>query len=247
MHNAMFDNLGELVLTSGRSSVKVWGRSDGHENVTIYEDRLYGATFSPDARLIAGILCCSKPGHGCYNRCAGHVKIWSGKDGLSVLDITTDVLPYRIAFAPDGRRLAAVCSNSLRYWDLIGDDATMHVIGKDNDAYYAWLSCAFSSCGRFVVMGDFDCYAEVWSIAGSRLVLRLGGVSHPAGQVNYASFSGDGSMIITASNACFADVWNFPGGELVRSLFGHAGSVNWASLSNVETQEFNIDGFSFAL
>jgi hypothetical protein len=98
---------GQWLVTDGWQTAKVWDARTGAilRELKGHTDVVASATFSPDGtRVVTG---------GADKT----VKIWDMRTGAPLLDLKGDAFVTRVAFSPDGTRLAAIIGGTVKIWD----------------------------------------------------------------------------------------------------------------------------------
>src|SRR5262249_45564671 len=97
-----------------------------------------------------------------------------------------------VAFAPDGKTLAAGSGSSLRLWDVgTGEE----IVARDTHAE-AVTCLAISPDGTAVASGGVDDTIRLWDVATGRQRHRLDG---PADRVEGLAFSPNGRLLASAA------------------------------------------------
>jgi RNA polymerase sigma factor (sigma-70 family) len=110
--------------------------------------------FSPDGRALA----LGHAGHG--------ISVWELASGGQRCRLTTGAHAAltRLAFAPDGKVVAAADRRTVRFWDLASGKELPSRTGHSLDL----VSLAFAPDGRRLVSGSKDTTAVVWDVVGLR-------------------------------------------------------------------------------
>jgi len=157
---------GGRMLVSGGSdhTVRLWRwRSDdaGWEPVTamLCAGDVIGAAIHPDGRSFATT---ARP---------GHLQFWALADGRSLGDIRMGEMPWRLAYAPDGRRLAAGSwDRSVNVWDTAevgtttGRVPARHTLRLLGHAQLV-LNEAFDESGELLASVSNDGYLRIWDVS----------------------------------------------------------------------------------
>lgn len=176
----------------------------------VYDDKYAGCAFSPDDR---------------YTACLAY-------DGIVIEDLMGQKEPVklldergltRLAFSPDGRRLAVGNSDgSVRVWDTDGREFPVHRVHDG-----AVSSVEFSPDGHSLVSTGDDGTVRItnYNSAANSLILR----GHH-GEVHAATFSPDGRWIAGGGGDGTLRLWMATPDEAI-TLGGHTGPVRVASFT----------------
>jgi WD40 repeat protein len=174
---------------------------------------------------------------------AGHagtqlVRLWETDSGEAIH--TRDGHPggvYSLAFAPDGKSLASVCSEV-----LVWDPAT----GKMRRQLPGWGVVAYSPDGKLLACGNNDQTLRLYAAASGREVLRItaarAGIMYPL----TVAFSPDGKLLATESNRAFS-LWDVATGRESALLAREDRSAIWRYLrEQLDSVAFSPDGRTLA-
>ncbi|MEK6320270.1 MAG: caspase family protein [Acidobacteriota bacterium] len=214
-------------------SVKLWDVTTGRELRSLQIDippndySSIAVIFSPDGRLLA-------TGSSAYP-----MKLWNVDTGQEVRAFKSDrsIRVDRIAFSPDGRRLASAhwettekysdkkfssdqFSYSVKIWDA-GTGGLLHSLTGHSNSIAA---LAFSRDGNYVVSGGHDNTIKLWDVATGRELRTLYGHSSAIAALD---FSPDGRLLVSGSQDGSARVWNIQTGELLGTVVSLNKGADW--------------------
>ncbi|MFH0903500.1 MAG: protein kinase [Pseudomonadota bacterium] len=132
---------------------------------------------------------------------------------------------YDVAYAPDGRSVAAACEDDSVY--VVDVDTAETRLLRGGGVFS--LAVAYSPDGRYLATGYQDGLVSIWDLAtGAPLVLA----GHQ-GEVRRVAISPDGRRLASASADRTVRIWTVPAGKLERVL---------ESTDRVRTVAFSPDG-----
>jgi WD40 repeat protein len=207
-----------LATTSRDGTARLWDVENGTEQDVLHHDKVRVVVFSPDGRQLA------TAGRG------GPVRLWDVETGSELFvwhheaDGITDLIlgGIRLAFSPDGQRLAASGGEG-RLWDTqSGIELAVQWPGS-----MPVLDIAFSVDGRQMAFADFDGAARLWDVeSGTELAaLRHGGL------LRAVVFSPNGRWVTTVGEDGTARLWNVEIG-VEPTVLRHGDSVNNVAFSS---------------
>ncbi|HET7697153.1 MAG TPA: AAA-like domain-containing protein [Vicinamibacterales bacterium] len=139
--------------------------------------------------------------------------------------------PTRVAFAPDGARLAvAGWRGLLDVWDL----ASRRLLFTVGDAQHGGQTAVtFSPDGRMLVAGGALDWVRVYDAAGGTLLQELRGHTD---RLRDVAFSPDGRLLATAGFDRTIRLWDTASWRLLSTLTGHTRGVNAVRFTDDGTQ-----------
>ncbi len=227
IHDIAYSPTGTQIATGGDDGTAiVWDARNGERLVALPDPNtgggFLGVGFSPDGRLLAtadGI---------------GRVRIWSLGSRRIVRTIRAGAPLCGVAWSPDGSLIGAgqclgynfSSASAIRVWDVRSGRLMFRTTGTP-----ATTMLRFSPDGQDLVVPTLNGTAEIWSLAGNRLITTLTGHS---GQVVAVAYSPDGKLVATGGTDRTARVWDARTGKQLLVLAGHTATV--------DAVEFTPDG-----
>ena len=186
--------------------------------------RIESVVFSPDGNTLAG---------GGSDRI---VRLWDIKTGTEKQIPTGQIGDARVAFSPDGNRLATVpdIGGAVRLWD-VNTGKPLRQFTADGSGLSRIYSMAFSPDGNTLATGssDYDYIGgwlgtvTLWDVNTGETLQTLTGHTDTVSSI---SFSPDGSMLATGSRDEIR-IWDVNTGETLQTLIGHTHEVSSISFS----------------
>jgi WD40 repeat protein len=166
--------------------------------------------FSPDGNWIASTGL-HVDGKRRFGYCLWDAKTGAVAFGSSVESGASGYLD-RIAFSPDGRRLAFACG-PVEVWDI----AARQIVLNRQDTDAVAVAVAFSPNGRCLAVGKSNGRAEMLDIQSKESMLAF--ESH-AGSICSLAFSPDGRRLVCRSSNAIdtVKIWDAQTGQLVLTL-----------------------------
>lgn len=149
-----------LMATAG-SHIQLWKERREHWS-TPHTQPYFSVTFSPDGRHLA-------------SGTQGLIRIRALDRPESIRhDITTEGMAYQLAYSPDGRWLAAACSNgNLMLWDVAEEKVVQDVKA---DASALFTTCFFPD-GHHIATGGRERVIRIWQVPQMREVAQRHGAT----------------------------------------------------------------------
>jgi WD40 repeat protein len=186
-------------------TVRLWnpatGRPVGAFHQTCAGYGLYGATFSPDSKLLA-IPCAD-----------GTIRLWNpatGRPARAPIQVTTPLNGvHGVAFSPGGKLLASAGGDgTVRLWNPATGRPTGAPLPKGS-ATNGVNAIAFSPDGKLLAIGRGDGTVRLWNpFTGRPAGKTLHTGSGPVGGVLTVAFSRDGKLLAGAGLDGNVWVWN---------------------------------------
>jgi WD40 repeat protein len=118
---------------------------------------------------------------------------------------------YTVAFAPDGKTIAAasVNTNSVQLWRLTSNDSLLRA-GPDLGGMASYpIGLAFTPDSRTLAIGNSDKSVYLWDVASPARPRPLGApLTGPSGQTWAVAFSPDGKTLAAGANDGTVWLWN---------------------------------------
>jgi WD40 repeat protein len=170
-----------------------------------HETRVLSAAFSPDGIQLATI------GDD------GTTIIWDAINGNELLRLPGTTKPsdlvteQRIAYSPDGTKLAACDSNQVKFHDPSSGEILLSLSGHKKDV----VSVTFSRDGKYLATGGADYAVRLWNASNGDPLHVLEGHSAAVGGL---AFTPDAKFLMTSSEDGTLNIWDVATGELLRSI-----------------------------
>jgi WD40 repeat protein len=210
--------VGGRSLPVGSPQVGLWDARTGASLWTRHEPGLPQAmsvTFSPDCKLLA-------VGFGEYSASGVHpVKLYDVATGRETLTFPGPKGGVnKVAFHPDGRRLAVAGSEVVEVWDIVAHAKVYELGGHSNWIY----GVAFSPDGKWLATGGWDRTIKLWDASSGAAGLTI--FAHD-GFVLDLAFSPDSRSLASSSEDRSIRLWEIPSGRQIGVFHGHTHFV-WA-------------------
>jgi WD40 repeat protein len=195
-----------ITVTDGAGAL-LWETSSRRVRFTLKQrEQILCAAFSADGRTVAT---------GGVDQTA---QVWDTETGQPITPpLANENTVTRLAFSPDGRRLATVGGARARVWSARSGDPALFVLRHDA----AITSLAFSPDGKQLLSASDDTTARVWDALTGELV---GPPLRHAAAVRQAEYSPDGRFIVTTSGDR-VQLWSARAFEMIPPTFIHNAAV----------------------
>jgi WD40 repeat protein len=216
-----------LAATVASEQVRFWDAATGKEvtRLTLAEGPVNCIAYSPDGKLLAS------GGIGRGGAFSG-LRLWDVATGKEVRLLKYPSHIAAVAFTPDGRAVAAACSDGrARLWEVAtGKELrTFQKLDPKVNPKATLTTVAFSGDGKYLAAGgDFrDAAVFVWDAATGKLLHRLPG---PRGGVLALAFTPDGQQLAGGGGQHGGDrpqnviLWDAATGKELRR-FGQPGVI----------------------
>jgi WD40 repeat protein/serine/threonine protein kinase len=132
---------------------------------------------------------------------------------------------YHVAFSPDGRRLAAACSDGLFLWNATTGQSEASFAGHVGE-----VNCVcFAPDGRQLASAGDDGSVRLWDVA-SRSQLHAFTHAHE-GEASAVGFASDGRTLVSGGQDGVLRLWDMRMRSRVAELRGHTGLIEALTVS----------------
>ena len=231
---------GTKVATTSGKTVHLWDAMTGQSLVPPmkHDGEVRHVAFSPDGTTLAtasrndkslvslqaGLEMAVQQGSLLQGPSTGTIYLWGLAGGRPIrAPIRQDGEVLRLAFSPDGARLATATGNGPVGEAQLWDGATGEPVGRPM-THDSWVtSIAFSPDGTKLATASRDNTAHVWDATTGR---RLGLPMKHHGEVTSVKFSPDGAEVVTTSSDKTARLWDITARRPLSPLMKHEAIVD---------------------
>ncbi len=213
----------EQALVSGaEDGLRLWGLSGGSAlEPKSFETGSFSLAVSPDRKLIAA---------GAPD---GTVRVLEASSGRQVLGLSGVAGSVRgLAFAPDGKTLAAGGERDVILWSLPSGSVLGQLAGHTGKIW----SLAFDSTGSRLASGSSDGTARIWDVSRRQQLRQL----DTGGTVRAVAFTPSHGLLVTAGMKQPLRLWDAADGRLLKEL--DDGPVGTLSMSLSRDGRFMASG-----
>ncbi len=194
------------MLASGSSgpdtSIKLWQLHSGTLSRILpgHQGTVAAVAFSPDGQTLAS---------SSYD---GSIRLWQVSDGKL---LRTWHEPHQagsltwieaVAISPDGQRLIASVSNTLKFWDLhSGTLLRTLTIGQVSPVGFQLSTLALSPNGQMIASGTYEGTVQLWDLHSGALLSKLR--AHDI-KIKALLFSADSKTLISSSEDGAIKIWS---------------------------------------
>jgi WD40 repeat protein len=213
-----FSSDGRHIASGSRDqTVKIWDITTGQETRTLrgHPNWVCGMAFSSAGRRLASVSV------------DGTVKIWDATTGQGISTFQGHLTAregLRVAFSADGRMIASISADAVKFFDATTGQETRTWPG------FGWHGhgVAFSPESRRLASAGQDWTVKLWDAVTGQETLTLRGHTAP---VECMTFSSDGRRLASAGSDQTVKVWDAATGQEILSLRGHTDAINAVAFS----------------
>lgn len=202
---------GDLLLIGG---ALVWEWKTERPPVSLSKGGASGKAFSPDGRVVAGLI-------------GSTAALWDARTGCHMKVVMRHKAGVLGAvFGPDGRSLLSVDPYAAKLWRLPADlkceaaeEGLKESLALDHTktGAFAKHNALLSPDGKFIVLYQSNADAQVWDASAGTMKFKL----HVASARTLgAALNSDGKLVATAGDDGNTRVWDSATGKLLRTLAG---------------------------
>ncbi len=149
---------------------------------------------------------------------SAEVRIWDARTGAILHTWDVPAAFHRVAFSPDGSRVALAGTNGV----VVIRTIETREIQRCQSHRETVAAIAFSPDGRYLASAGWDGAVQVWDVREMKAVRTL--KAH-TGRVYHLAFHPDGRRLASAGEDATVRVWNYLSGEEVAVYKGHKSPV----------------------
>ena len=140
-------------------------------------------------------------------------------EGAKLVAVIEDVNTLSVAYAPDGRTLAAAKSDgSVQLWDAASGKLQFNLSGLGG----AVNGIAFSPDGSAIVAAGSDRTLKLWDVRSGKVLRTL---ATAGSAIQAVSFAPDGKSVVSGTQDGSVKLWDADSGTLLRSFAGQTRPV----------------------
>ncbi|MGE3809517.1 MAG: WD40 repeat domain-containing protein, partial [Gemmataceae bacterium] len=162
----------------------------------------------PDAKPTSGLMALAANGKYAAVNCQDGIRIWNLADNYKQLKTIPGDSVFLLAFAPDGKTLAAADNRFIHLWNVESGQK----LGQLDAGGISLSTLAFTSDGKHVFGGDDSGYLYVWKVGTEKHAHHRR--AHNEG-ITALALSPDGKTLATGSNDTTILLWE--AGKLVEA------------------------------
>lgn len=198
----------KLAVLNGRKGIVIWDLCGNREfaSISIGQREIFSLAFTHDGTTLAVGTGELWPAFNFDNSAPCEVQLWDvAKSQVFRTLLGARGPAYSVAFAPDGRTVAAACQDgTVRLWNPITGELKQVL----TDGSQAILTIAFSPDGRSLAAAGEDSRVLLWELASGKL--RKHWVGHQ-GRIHHVAFSMDGKTLASGSADTTILLWDVLG------------------------------------
>ncbi len=230
LNDAVYSPDGKILATAvNNGRIHLWDAADGKDIGVLESEKntsVLSLTFSPDGKTLASAGMGYDRANQEFTRLPTKLTLWDVATHKPRLSFENEHDTFgnqhdfqRLAYSPDGKWLAAGCSESIRLWDVAAAKEAEPIPLKLNSI----AALAFSPDGKTLAWSGVDGGdAALWDVATRKEAHRLGGHKSIVRQL---AFSPDGKLLAAGYDDKTIGLWNPATGVEVRRLSGHEAGV----------------------
>ena len=210
--SAAFCPDGRLIASAGLDRmIRLWNVATG-KTIRIavgHRSSIRSVKFSPDGQFLLS-------GDGDADVTDFSIRLWDVKTGKEIPRFQSSDLGGSVAFSPDGKQVVSAVSTHPVLLEIKTGKETRRFTGHGS----SMTSVTFSEDGKFIVSGNRDGTARMWSVEDGKetRVFQHVGNNHVEG----VALSRDGQYVLTGSTDTTAYLWNVKDSTVIHRLDGQS-------------------------